>query len=69
LFWVFRKKAIDLTVPRQLLFSDTTGGERIALQVKDLLFGKDAELTRELCERFFNDDSNFDISGREEAFF
>ncbi len=67
--WKFRKKVIDLTVPRNLLFIDTTGGERIALQVKDLLFGKDTELTRELCERFFNDEANFDICAGEEASF
>ena len=61
--WSFRKKVIDLTAARHILFSDTTGGERIALQVRDLLFGKDIELTRELCERFFNDEANFDICG------
>jgi hypothetical protein len=61
--WIFRKKVIDLTVPRNLLFIDTSGGERIALQVKDLLFGKDTELTRETCEGFFNEEANFDICG------
>ena len=61
--WKFRKKVIDLTVPRHLLFIDTSGGERIALQVKDLLFGKDTELTRETCEGFFNEEANFDICG------
>ena len=55
---------IDLTVPRHLLFIDTSGGERIALQVKDLLFGKDTELTKEICEGFFNEEANFDICGR-----
>ena len=54
---------IDLTVPRNLLFIDTSGGERIALQVKHLLFGKDTELTRETCEGFFNEEANFDICG------
>ena len=46
--WKFRKSVIDLTVPRNLLFIDSSGGERIALQVKNLLFGKDIELTREV---------------------
>jgi len=64
--WSFRKRVIDLTAARNILFSDTTGGERIALQVKDLLFGKDSKLTRELCERFFNDEGNFDIPGGKE---
>lgn len=64
--WKFRKKVIDLTVPRNLLFIDTTGGERIALQVKDFLFEKNIELTREICERFFNDEANFDICGGKE---
>ena len=67
--WKFRKRVIDLTVPRNLLFIDTTGGERIALQVKDLLFGKDIELTRETCEGFFNDEANFDIWEEQEASF
>ena len=67
--WSFRKKVIDLTAARNILFSDTTAGERIALQVKDLLFGKDTELTRELCERFFNDEANFEICKGKEASF
>lgn len=67
--WSFRKRVIDLTAARNILFSDTTGGERIALQVKDLLFGKDIELTRELCERFFNDEANFEICEMKEASF
>ena len=65
--WKFRKRVIDLTVPRNLLFIDSSGGERIALQVKNLLFGKDIELTREVCEGFFNDEANFDIWGGKEA--
>jgi hypothetical protein len=39
---------IDPNAAGNILFSDTAGGKRMALQVKDLLFGKDAELTREL---------------------
>ena len=67
--WSFRKKVIDLTAARNILFSDTSGGKRIALQVKDLLFGKDTELTRELCERFFNDEANFETCEGKEASF
>jgi len=67
--WSFRKKVIDFTAARNILFSDTTAGERIALQVKNLLFGKDAELMRELCETFFNDEANFEICKGKEASF
>ena len=55
----FRKPVIDLSVPRQVSKYDKTGGRLIINAVKDLLFGSGKKLTKQRCEMFFDDESNF----------
>jgi hypothetical protein len=58
----FHLQHLDLSVPRQLSPYDKTGGEHLVRLVKLYLFGSSSvAMTRERCDRFFEDDDNFDL--------
>jgi len=58
----FRGDLIDMSVPRQISGYDKTGGKILTKSLKHILFGSSTKkLTRELCEQFFDDDTNFEM--------
>jgi hypothetical protein len=57
----FRSKSIDMSVPRNIAKYDKTGCKSLLLSLKHYLFGnKSTKMTRERCEQFFEDSTNFD---------
>jgi hypothetical protein len=54
----FLRDHLDLSMARQITPYDKLGGQIIARAVKFYAFGN-ARLTRQRCERFFDDDKNF----------
>ena len=58
----FRKKLIDLSVPRQIAPYDKLGCRSLIASVKYAIFrDKSIRMTRERCERFFDDAGNFAV--------
>jgi len=58
----FRRNVIDLSVARGLKGFDKTGCRILIKQVKSCLFGsRNYKMTKEQCEDFFDDDSNFEV--------
>ena len=55
----FRKDVIDLSVPRKIAPYDKLGCRNLISSVKLVLFGKSARMTKERCEAFFDDMTNF----------
>jgi hypothetical protein len=56
----FRKDVIDLSMPRQIAPYDKLGCGNLITSAKHALFGSgSARMTRQRCEAFFNDLSNF----------
>lgn len=56
----FRLPCLDLGVVRDIAQYDKTGGKLLVKDLKHILFGTTkARLTRERCERFFDDDDKF----------
>ncbi len=56
-----RSDHIDLSVPHRAASYDKLGNRQFLRSVKSCLFGDPAaHMTRQSCEAFFNDDSNFD---------
>ena len=56
-----RADHFDLSVPRRIAPYDKTGGKFVIGAIKHYVFGKkNARLTRQRCEQFFDDLSNFD---------
>ncbi|MFX0199709.1 MAG: hypothetical protein ACFFCW_26605 [Candidatus Hodarchaeota archaeon] len=56
----FRKDVIELSFPRQISQYDKFGCRKLLLSVKHHLFGdRHCRMTRQRCEGFFEDDSNF----------
>jgi hypothetical protein len=57
----FRKDRIDLSVARQVRGGgmDKTGAELLLQDMKAVLFGAKARMTRKRCEAFFDDPLNF----------
>jgi hypothetical protein len=54
------RPVIDLSVPRTIAAYDKTGGKRLLRSVRRMMFGQERiYLTRERCESFFNNESNF----------
>lgn len=52
----------DLSVPRRFARYDKAGGKALVHALKVYVFGDgDCHLTKERCEAFFEDDSNFDL--------
>jgi len=59
----FRRNVIDLSVARELKGFDKIGCRILVKQVKSYLFGsRNYKMTKQLCEDFFDDDSNFELS-------
>lgn len=57
----FRSASIDMSVPRNIAKYDKTGCKSLLDSIKLYLFdSKSARMTRERCEKFFEDSSNFD---------
>jgi hypothetical protein len=53
---------IDLSVPRSLSSYDKTGSRLLIKDVKRILFGSSTRrMTKERCEKFFEDDDNFEL--------
>jgi hypothetical protein len=58
----FRKKVIDLGIPREVAKYDKLGCRLLLKQVKAVLFGNESyQITKNRCERFFDNDENFDL--------
>ncbi|HEV2392687.1 MAG TPA: hypothetical protein VG146_10030 [Verrucomicrobiae bacterium] len=56
----FRKPVIDMSVPRQLADYDKLGYRIFIRSLKFYLFGDEhCRLTKQVCERFFDDPNNF----------
>jgi hypothetical protein len=54
-----RRDVIDLSVPRQISSYDKLGGKNMLSSVKSVLFGGSARMTKDRCEAFFDNPSNF----------
>jgi hypothetical protein len=55
-----RRDHLDMSVPRQIAPYDKSGNQLLVKFMKPLYFGNEkARLTKEKCEAFFNDRSNF----------
>ena len=58
----FRKRVIDLSVPRKISTYDKFGNKNMISQTKKILFGnRSFKMTKKRCEEFFEDDDNFDL--------
>jgi hypothetical protein len=56
---------LDLSMARKISSYDKLGGQIIVRALKFHVFGNEnVRLTRQRCERFFNDDSNFAVQGQ-----
>ena len=56
----FRKSEIDLSIPRQIAQYDKLGCKNMLKSAKFYLFGSErTRMTKERCEEFFDDVSNF----------
>ena len=57
-----QKEVIDLSIPGQISRYDKSGYKRLLFSVKLILFGDEhIRMTKERCEKFFEDDNNFEI--------
>ncbi|MGM0582820.1 MAG: hypothetical protein ACQETL_19245, partial [Bacteroidota bacterium] len=57
---IFRTTSIDMSKPRQIAKYDKTGYKNFLPKLKHFLFGnKSTRMTRQRCEQFFDDSSNF----------
>lgn len=57
---VFRKSVIDLSIPRKIEGYDKLGYKIFIRDLKIYLFGKKKmKMTKERCEEFYSNDSNF----------
>jgi hypothetical protein len=55
-----RRDHLDMSVPRQFASYDKTGGKLLVKCMKAVYFGSNSvRLTKERCEAFFSEDSNF----------
>jgi hypothetical protein len=54
-----RKEVIDLSIPRQIAPYDKLGCGNLISNAKHALFGSSKRMTRQRCEAFFDDLSNF----------
>lgn len=56
----FRRNVIDMSVPRKIAQYDKTGCKSLLESMKGAIFGSSsARLTKDLCEKFFSNNSNF----------
>ena len=56
----FRKPVFDLSVPRQISKFDKLGGKMMVKALKIHIFRDPrTKLTKRVCEKFFNDETNF----------
>ena len=57
-----RRDHLDMSVPRQIATYDKAGGKLLIRCMKPIYFGsKSVRLTKQRCEAFFNDESNFNL--------
>ena len=57
----FRRKVIDLSVPRRIAPYDKLGGSLMISELKSYLFGSSSyRMTERRCQKFFENDSNFE---------
>ncbi|RYD70769.1 MAG: hypothetical protein EOP84_26125 [Verrucomicrobiaceae bacterium] len=55
-----RRDHLDMSIPRQIAAYDKTGGKLLVKCMKPIYFGsQSARPTKQRCEAFFNDESNF----------
>ena len=67
--WTLRKDIIDLSVPFLYSRYDKRAGKIIISNLKHIIFGnKSHKMTKERCEEFFNDESNFVLEDADENF-
>jgi len=67
--WTLRKDIIDLSVPFLSRRYDKRAGKIIISNLKHIIFGnKSHKMTKERCEEFFNDESNFMLEDADETF-
>jgi hypothetical protein len=58
----FRKKVLDLSFARQIKGYDKTGCKILVGDMKEHLFGsRSARMSKNRCEDFFDDSTNFDL--------
>ena len=67
--WTLRKNIINLSVPFVNSRYDKRAGKIIIGNLKHIIFGnKNHKMTKERCEEFFNDESNFVLEDADEDF-
>ncbi len=58
----FRTENIDMSIPRKIAPYDKLGCKLLISNLKYYLFGsKSYKMTKDRCEAFFDDDTNFDV--------